>query len=302
MTVTARFGQEKRALATRPIPDPYPNPPPGRTPVIRLGGHGPTEKVSVSAADLGKMIGRSLGNAILFLDTNVFTTALEDQVWDSILKRQILITPMVWKELQDWVKTPFQNPRIRDIVIKALRAQVQREQGHPTPPNPAPLGDEVPQPKIEVVFPDENYKTHGYEYYLRLLQLRKAMGPAAASLLKTKLGREPTNDEFLAEVQGHLGERGLLLAKKGKEKLHSPNLFTDEQLVVMAFLTAILRGSPWPAPWASQSLRRWSIAACRTANEHRTGIGSGRWTTIAPSLPCRIPPLSRKPKHWSIAG
>jgi hypothetical protein len=65
----------------------------------------------------------------------------------------------------------------------------------------------------------------------------------ATSILTTRFGRAPTNDEFLAEVQGQFGIRGLHMAKKGVEAASSPNVLNDEQLVLMAILTAITRGT-----------------------------------------------------------
>jgi hypothetical protein len=69
------------------------------------------------------------------------------------------------------------------------------------------------------------------------------MGPLASAVLTKQLGRAPTQEEFHAEVQSQFGERGYLLAKKGLEAQDSANKLTDEQLVVTAMLTAILKGS-----------------------------------------------------------
>ena len=69
------------------------------------------------------------------------------------------------------------------------------------------------------------------------------MGPLASAVLTKRLGRAPTRNEFLAEVQGNLGERGFLMARKGNEAANSPNKITDETLVLTAILTAIIRGS-----------------------------------------------------------
>jgi hypothetical protein len=65
----------------------------------------------------------------------------------------------------------------------------------------------------------------------------------ADAALAKKLGRAPTQEEFHAEVQSQLGERGYLLARKGLEVQNSTNKLTDEHLVVTATLTAILWGS-----------------------------------------------------------
>ena len=97
-------------------------------------------------------------------------------------------------------------------------------------------------PKIEVLFDDENFVNHGYWYYHNLLALRKAWGPISDAVLAKPLGRKPTKDELLAEVQKPFGARAFRMARKGLEAAGSANKLTDEQLVVMAVLTAITKG------------------------------------------------------------
>lgn len=122
---------------------------------------------------------------------------------------------------------------MRNDVVAAVQRQVARGG------NTQQAGKE----KIEVLFLDEQYISHGYDYYHDLLALRKAMGPIAAKVLQKRFQRAPTKDEFLAEVQGNFGERGFLLAKKGSDAASSPNRVIDEHLLVTAILTAILKGS-----------------------------------------------------------
>jgi hypothetical protein len=74
------------------------------------------------------------------------------------------------------------------------------------------------------------------------LALRKAWGPIADAALAKQLGRKPTKDELLAEVQKRFGARAFRMARKGLEAAGSANKLTDEQLVVMAVLTAITKG------------------------------------------------------------
>lgn len=243
MTVTSRFLKEKPLLASRRVPSPFPSPPPNRVPIGRLGFLGPSPKLDWSPADLAHMIGVSaMKDAVVFPDTSIFTTEMLDtSVWDALYTKRILITPGVWKELLPWLKTPFRNKAVRDRVFAAVQQQVNSGPGRgPSIAQTFPSGD---VPKIEVQFVDEEFAKHGYEYYYKLLALRKIIGPVVASVLTKKLGRAPTNDEFLAEVQSHLGPRGFLLAKKGLEAANSPNKLTDELLVVMAVLTAIVRGT-----------------------------------------------------------
>ena len=91
MTVTSRFFDDQPPLASRNVRSPFPNPPPNREPIGKLCFHGPSPKVDVTAADLAHAIGvASLRDAVLFLDTNIFTTELDASVWDALFTRQIL--------------------------------------------------------------------------------------------------------------------------------------------------------------------------------------------------------------------
>src|SRR5208283_3773778 len=124
----------------------------------------------------------------------------------------IALTPMVWRELEGG-RRPWRatqgccNQWVRDRILEAARAHVDAN----------PHRDN----KIEFVAIGEDYLAHGYEYYISLLALRKQLGPAVYTALKTKLGREPTPEEFAAKVQPEFRDRGLHMAKKGLEKWHS---------------------------------------------------------------------------------
>jgi hypothetical protein len=175
----------------------------------------------------------ALPDAAVFLDTNIFTTEMDTSVWDALYTKRVFITPGVWKELLPWLKTPFCNTTVRDRVLAAVRNQVSSESNSQESRHPQGRPQSPDTAKMEVLF-DKDFTNHGYEYYLKLLALRKAMGPLAASVLTKRFGKAPTHDQFLAEVQGQLGPRGFRIARKGLEAANSPNMLTDEQLVVMA--------------------------------------------------------------------
>ncbi len=215
----------------------------------RLAFHGPTPKLDWSATDLARAISaHSLPDAVVFPDTNIFSKELDISVWDAFWNRRICITPLVWKELQPWLKTPFRNKAIRDRMMTAVKSQISRDTARNQPGTPELLPHEIPKLQVLYLNDGDDFMKHGCDYYFRLLALRKAWGPMAVGVLTKKLGRKPTNDEFVAEVQKQVGPRGLLLAKKGLQALNSSNQLTvnkltDEQLVVMAVLTAIMRGT-----------------------------------------------------------
>jgi hypothetical protein len=193
----------------------------------------------MSAAELAEAIGMTLKDAVVFLDTNVFLVDMDSTVWDALCARQIFITPDVWTELLPWLKTPTNNKLMRDRVIAAVTNQAKSSTSSGVSVSEDRPGEVA---KIEVLFLNEDFTNHGYEYYFRLLALRKMTGPVVHAVMTKNLGRSPTTDEFAAEVQKYLGPRGLLLAKKGLEAATSQNKLTDEQLVVMGALTGIMRG------------------------------------------------------------
>src|ERR1022692_1484916 len=239
-TVTSRFFKEKSPLLTMRVSSPFLHPPENRRPIGRLGTRGPSAKLDITAPDLAQTIDNALPDAICFLDTNVFSKPLDQRIWDALFRKQILLSPSVWKEMLPWLKTPFHNQDIRNAVVASIKRQCDR--ARPDAATSAPTPQSPAQPRIDVVPLDDTYLAHGYDYYSRLLILRKAIGPIAVGILTKRLGRPPTEDEFLAEVQGQFGERAFQLAKKGRDFGEFPHL-ADEELVVMATLTAILRGS-----------------------------------------------------------
>lgn len=294
MTVTSRFLHESPHLAARLVPSPFPNPPPNRAPIGRLWFRGPSPKLDWSAKDLAQVIGVSaLPDAVVFLDTNVFTKELDMSVWDAFCKRRIFITPGVFKELLPWLKTPFRNKAIRDRVYAALQSQVSSPGS--LPESPHPLQCEIP--KIEVLFLSEDFTNHGYDYYFKLLSLRKAWGPITTAVLTKKLGRSPTNDEFLAEVQRHLGPRGFRIAKKGLGA-SSPNKLTDEQLVVMAVMTAILRGTEVIIVTRDADLlEQYFKVVCLMKEHYRAMLVADRFAATPEAMPFKEVPVHNDGVH-----
>ena len=63
MTVTSRFIDEQRPLASRNIPSPFPNPPPNREAIGRLSFRGPSPKMDLNVADFTQAISSLLKKA-----------------------------------------------------------------------------------------------------------------------------------------------------------------------------------------------------------------------------------------------
>ena len=131
-------------------------------------------------------------------------------------------TALVREELGPWLNAPFCNRALRETVQEAA------DHGHS---------------HIHFDDVDNSMKQHGYEYYLNLLGLRKYEGAAFAMVFEKQNGRPPNQEEFAAEIKKRYGDRGYMIAVKGWRERGRANYLADEQLVVMAVLSAILSGN-----------------------------------------------------------
>jgi hypothetical protein len=182
----------------------------------------PSEKMDWSAKDLAQAIFHSAPpTALVFCDTNFFTCELDFAVWDAILTRKIVIPPLVWTELQPWIRTPRNNRQVSELVKHAASNSHR---------------------KVEFLQISSEYRHHGFDHYFALLTYRKLRGVELHNALEASLGREPGDQEFKVECQSRCGDRGFWLAYKGWKDRAKPNVFADEELVVLAVQTAVLRG------------------------------------------------------------
>jgi hypothetical protein len=275
------------------MPTPFIAPPPNREPIGRLCFHGPHPKVDYSVTQLIHDIGTApLPNAVVFPDTNVFTKEMDPAIWDSLRTKQVFIGPSVWKELLPWIKSPFHNRSIRDDVLAAVREQIRIGKGSPDCPESLSRG----APRIEVLFA-KDFTDFGYEYYVSLLSVRKAMGTLAFSALK-KLGRNPTGDELLAKVQRELGARGFSIAKKGMEAMDSPNWWTDQQLALIAIITAIARGAEtFVITHDPDVLEHYFKALCHIKEHYRGMLVAKRFAETPSEIPFREVPNKSDGRH-----
>ena len=241
MTSTARHLHQSPPLAVQQTPSPFPNPPPYRGAIGRLTFKGPSPKLDISPDELAhKFATAAQPDALIVPDTNVLTKHLDPVIWTAFRTKRILLTACVFRELKPWLASPFQNKSIRDDVVSGIMSYIDRARiGAPDSAAPTAGGS------IEVLTAERNdaYDSHGFRYYLDLLALRKIQGPVSRHILTKQLGREPTTDELAGLLQKQFGPRGLLLAQKGIAAAGSPNALTDENLVVIAALTAIMRGT-----------------------------------------------------------
>jgi hypothetical protein len=156
LTVTDHYLHQKKARYVIESPIPTIPIPINRRPLGRLSWTEPTGKFDWSAENLGKTIEQSsLPDALVFADTNVFTTPLDDVAWRAILTRKLVITPWVRRELQAWLENPRCNAEMRDRVARTAEEE-----------HSSICFDEV----------DPKMRRHGYEYYVNFLALRKHIG------------------------------------------------------------------------------------------------------------------------------
>jgi hypothetical protein len=213
----------------------------GMTPIPRLGCGLPSEKLDVSTTQLAAIL-RTFPQpqAIIFPDTNFFSRKIDKSIWDAVLTRRVAITPLVWQELQPWLKNPHYNHEIRDVVLEARESfdASQRCSDHLIRnPGNAPLHQRI-------IFLDvsDDFTKYGYDHYLSMLKVRKLVGREIDAELRAKHGQSYTKSQFNAACQQRFGERGFRVAKDALDKIDSPTFFADEQLIVMAAQTAVLSG------------------------------------------------------------
>ena len=85
-------------------------------------------------------------------------------------------------------------------------------------------------------------RRHGYDHYVTRLKLRKLLGVVVAREMETTLGRKVDERELGDELVRRFDARNAQIALKGWKDFGKPNYTADEELVVTAFLTAVLTG------------------------------------------------------------
>jgi hypothetical protein len=228
MTITSRYRAHTAPRANMDVA-------PGEFITNRLTFSRPTAKMTWSYETLAETIDAAPDGTLFFPDTSIYTRERDKTLWDALLKRDLVIPPMVHYELRDWRRDPWYNEHVRRAVLCAEFVYSSGLQLGPS----RELAPGVRCPQLLTIGP--RYEVHGYRYLFSLLSMRKLWGPNAFKAMESRLKRPPTSEEFAAAVQSQLGPRGLMLATKGLENYTSPNLFTDEQLVVTAIISGIVR-------------------------------------------------------------
>ncbi len=197
--------------------------PENRQPIMRLGWS--QDEAHIDWNSLAQMIEQSsLSDAKFFMDSSFFDRQeIPWKVWEALLTRQIVFTPLVWSELEDWRNRPFANEPIRDALLKLIDAGDSRVEILDTTAWPSNIRENARR-------------------YIELLGCRKLIGIGVAQQLRKKRGEEPSHDDVSRELQKIVRDRGIVLARKGLADAEKPNFLADEQLVVCAIVNAILSG------------------------------------------------------------
>lgn len=164
-------------------------------------------------------------NMTLFIDSSIVDARTSPRLWSALLDRPrgITIVPSVGNEIGEWLGRHSDHPLVEAVSLDDPAVEIWEKDA---PPNVEPAV---------------------YWYYVHLLALRKRMfrvvewqlGEARAAAH----GFVSEQDVFKA-VQLQFGERGRLLAKRGREGAGNPNIYTDEKLVAAAVLHGISTGRP----------------------------------------------------------
>lgn len=174
-------------------------------------------RIDLDAAAIAESISQTTDVAF-FCDNSVFHDGLDPRILSALTDRpkRMALTPLVLRELRPWLMRRPDNPLADAIRWDAV----------------APL---------EVTPPERSREGRNvYDYYMWLLLMRRGALAVAIRQFQDEHEREPDAaelSEIEQSVHRDLGQRGLLLAKKGLGKLP-----TDEQLVCLATFHAIRSG------------------------------------------------------------
>ena len=258
----------------------------------------PTPKLPTPSWDLAHRLRHFFPpNVIYFPDTNFFTKKISPLVWEAMLTKRIAITPMVAEELQPWLTTPFHNKWLRDIIIDAR----QRTTGNSLERLALFNSSDLRHERIIFLDLDEHFLDYAYQYYFDLLSIRRLIGLEIAKELEAASGKPADEDTVNTELMRRYGDRGLRVGREAFAKAKSPTFLADEQMIVMAGLTAILSGhetalltwdtaiqeqhhklwqlidadyvAHWSAEWAAQSTNIQEFQEVRLGDQPNTIIG-----------------------------
>jgi hypothetical protein len=217
-------GQEPDFVSYARPPRPH-EIPEGRCPISRLAML-PSGPVQFSPDLLAKQILASPRDTVFFVDANIFFNDSHAPAWDALLQRRVAVTPRVLGELtQSWTTKPSANKHIHRVVTEWL--------------------DKKTSPVFELftLNPQDPIVSGFFPYYMRLLVVRKRLWGIAEEQLRGVLGQAPSESQIHGYLCKHFGQRGQVLAKKGRTGTGDPAPVADEEMVLLAFVHALCCGT-----------------------------------------------------------
>lgn len=191
--------------------------------IQRLGLTSTQEAIHYSHAHIRAAIDGPGKDAAIYCDTSLFDDATDAALWTTLLQvpGRVTITEDVRDELSPWIETHPNHIAARAVQNGEPWVRIVRAGGF----NKALQSALV--------------------YYVNLLARRRLPLIIEHEMFADKHGREPTEGEFRKlriDLSQLLGPRGYMLAKKAFEERHAQPRFTDESLVCLPFVTAIVTG------------------------------------------------------------
>jgi hypothetical protein len=204
-----------------PSPDMIPE---GRQPIYRLSLR-PCAPLPYTPALLHQQVLNSPKDTVFFVDANIFFNDVHQETWTALLQRRVAVTPLVFQEINtSWLAEPRANKHIHRHVLDWI--------------------DKKESPIFELFYLDPTDSAVAYcvPYYMRLLLVRKQLWRIVENRLARENAPPPTEIDVERHIKKHFGERGYQRAKKGKDAAGSPTFAADEEMVVYAFMHALLFG------------------------------------------------------------
>lgn len=186
--------------------------------VPRLDAYVTPTTQSIDYDDLASFLGGSCDANTLFFPDMCFLNGPEvpDPVWDEILRRRLVITPFIGREMSEWLADPYRNKRVAAAIRDAADGEKHLV-----------VLDE------KVGYSDEHH--FGRMYYATLLGYRKSQVRDLINRFERETGRKPTADELDRLLNKNSIPKDRQLLKKGAQDLsRACHFFSDEDLVVTA--------------------------------------------------------------------
>lgn len=220
--------------------------PGSNVPMLRLSIGVMTGKEQRSIRELYEYINYGdISPRFVFPDTGFITAPVQQQFWELGKHRVISLPELIVAELSGWLTTPYNNAYLHSWLPRAIEKCRSSEALVDSPFRGADVLGLICNrfhPFHVAIQIRSEMLGYGYEHYVNLLSVRKRLGIRVGNQLTEELGREPTDSELKCRLHQDFDARSLPIAFKGWKDRGKRNFMADEELVVSAFITAIMTG------------------------------------------------------------